>query len=107
MFSLKQKIDQKIIVLQNCLVIEFVCCQPEMCEEKAAAVLPASCMQLLDSGNWKERLASMEEFQRVTCGFCVHFFCHFKLFCNDFNLRNMYKLSLIAFCSGCGADGQI
>ncbi|XP_077317554.1 cytoskeleton-associated protein 5 isoform X2 [Lithobates pipiens] len=38
---------------------------PEACEEKAAAVLPASCMQLLDSGNWKERLASMEEFQKA------------------------------------------
>ncbi|KAM4617287.1 cytoskeleton-associated protein 5 isoform 1-T3 [Discoglossus pictus] len=38
---------------------------PEICEEKAGAVLPASCMQLLDSGNWKERLASMEEFQKV------------------------------------------
>ncbi|XP_056106840.1 cytoskeleton-associated protein 5 isoform X2 [Rhinichthys klamathensis goyatoka] len=37
----------------------------EVCEEKAAAVLPATCMQLLDSGNWKERLASMEEFQRA------------------------------------------
>uniref|UniRef100_V9K7I4 Cytoskeleton-associated protein 5 n=1 Tax=Callorhinchus milii TaxID=7868 RepID=V9K7I4_CALMI len=36
----------------------------EVCEEKAAAVLPASCLQLLDSGNWKERLASMEEFQK-------------------------------------------
>uniref|UniRef100_A0A671MZQ1 Cytoskeleton-associated protein 5-like n=1 Tax=Sinocyclocheilus anshuiensis TaxID=1608454 RepID=A0A671MZQ1_9TELE len=38
---------------------------PEVCEEKAAAVLPASCMQLLDSSNWKERLASMEEFQKA------------------------------------------
>ncbi|CAH2325956.1 cytoskeleton-associated 5-like isoform X1 [Pelobates cultripes] len=38
---------------------------PEACEEKAAAVLPASCMQLFDSGNWKERLASMEEFQKA------------------------------------------
>ncbi|XP_063800617.1 cytoskeleton-associated protein 5 isoform X2 [Pseudophryne corroboree] len=38
---------------------------PEACEEKAAAVLPASCMQQLDSGNWKERLASMEEFQKA------------------------------------------
>uniref|UniRef100_A0A673JVG3 TOG domain-containing protein n=1 Tax=Sinocyclocheilus rhinocerous TaxID=307959 RepID=A0A673JVG3_9TELE len=38
---------------------------PEVCEEKAAAVLPASCMQLLDSANWKERLASMEEFQKA------------------------------------------
>ncbi|XP_053304724.1 cytoskeleton-associated protein 5 isoform X2 [Spea bombifrons] len=38
---------------------------PEACEEKAAAVLPASCMQLLDSSNWKERLASMEEFQKA------------------------------------------
>ncbi|XP_075439924.1 cytoskeleton-associated protein 5 isoform X3 [Ascaphus truei] len=38
---------------------------PEACEEKAAAVLPASCMQNLDSSNWKERLASMEEFQKA------------------------------------------
>uniref|UniRef100_A0A3P9Q5V7 Cytoskeleton associated protein 5 n=1 Tax=Poecilia reticulata TaxID=8081 RepID=A0A3P9Q5V7_POERE len=38
---------------------------PEACEELAAAVLPASCLQQLDSGNWKERLASMEEFQRA------------------------------------------
>ncbi|KAL2089066.1 hypothetical protein ACEWY4_015965 [Coilia grayii] len=38
---------------------------PEVCEEKAAAVLPASCLQLLDSANWKERLASMEEFQKA------------------------------------------
>ncbi|KAF7641405.1 hypothetical protein LDENG_00282280, partial [Lucifuga dentata] len=30
----------------------------EACEEKAAAVLPASCIQQLDSANWKERLAS-------------------------------------------------
>ncbi|MGH0172333.1 UNVERIFIED_CONTAM: hypothetical protein FKN15_062874 [Acipenser sinensis] len=37
----------------------------EACEEKASAVLPASCMQLLDSSNWKERLASMEEFQKA------------------------------------------
>ncbi|XP_071974868.1 cytoskeleton-associated protein 5 isoform X3 [Engystomops pustulosus] len=37
---------------------------PEACEEKAATVLPATCMQQLDSGNWKERLASMEEFQK-------------------------------------------
>lgn len=39
--------------------------QIEVCEEKAAAVLPASCIQQLDSGNWKERLACMEEFQKV------------------------------------------
>ncbi|KAM4722678.1 cytoskeleton-associated protein 5 isoform 2-T4 [Rhinophrynus dorsalis] len=38
---------------------------PEACEERAAAVLPASCMQQLDSSNWKERLASMEEFQKA------------------------------------------
>ncbi|XP_063053472.1 cytoskeleton-associated protein 5 isoform X2 [Engraulis encrasicolus] len=37
----------------------------EVCEEKAAAVLPATCMQQMDSANWKERLASMEEFQRA------------------------------------------
>ncbi|KAM9377134.1 LOW QUALITY PROTEIN: cytoskeleton-associated protein 5 [Pholidichthys leucotaenia] len=38
---------------------------PEVCEELAAGVLPASCLQQLDSANWKERLASMEEFQRA------------------------------------------
>uniref|UniRef100_A0A3Q3Q5X5 TOG domain-containing protein n=1 Tax=Monopterus albus TaxID=43700 RepID=A0A3Q3Q5X5_MONAL len=37
----------------------------EVCEELAARVLPASCLQQLDSVNWKERLASMEEFQRA------------------------------------------
>ncbi|XP_040894038.1 cytoskeleton-associated protein 5 isoform X2 [Toxotes jaculatrix] len=37
----------------------------EACEELAARVLPASCLQQLDSANWKERLASMEEFQRA------------------------------------------
>ncbi|XP_075932423.1 cytoskeleton-associated protein 5 isoform X2 [Anarhichas minor] len=37
----------------------------EVCEERAAGVLPASCLQQLDSANWKERLASMEEFQRA------------------------------------------
>ncbi|KAM4572719.1 cytoskeleton-associated protein 5 isoform 3-T3 [Odontesthes bonariensis] len=37
----------------------------EACEERAAGVLPASCLQQLDSANWKERLASMEEFQRA------------------------------------------
>ncbi|XP_076970705.1 cytoskeleton-associated protein 5 isoform X2 [Tamandua tetradactyla] len=37
----------------------------EICEEKASAVLPSNCIQLLDSSNWKERLASMEEFQKA------------------------------------------
>ncbi|XP_077372476.1 cytoskeleton-associated protein 5 isoform X3 [Festucalex cinctus] len=37
----------------------------EVCEERAAKVLPASCLKQLDSANWKERLASMEEFQRA------------------------------------------
>ncbi|XP_053369501.1 cytoskeleton-associated protein 5-like [Clarias gariepinus] len=37
----------------------------EVCEEKAAAVLPASCMQMLESANWKERVASMEEFLKA------------------------------------------
>uniref|UniRef100_A0A3B4TC70 Cytoskeleton associated protein 5 n=1 Tax=Seriola dumerili TaxID=41447 RepID=A0A3B4TC70_SERDU len=37
----------------------------EVCEELAANVLPGSCLQQLDSANWKERLASMEEFQRA------------------------------------------
>lgn len=44
----------------------LLCLQIEVCEEKAAAVLPASCIQQLDSGNWKERLACMEEFQKVS-----------------------------------------
>uniref|UniRef100_A0A3P8X5N1 Cytoskeleton associated protein 5 n=1 Tax=Cynoglossus semilaevis TaxID=244447 RepID=A0A3P8X5N1_CYNSE len=39
--------------------------QPEACEDLAAGVLPASCLQQLDSTNWKERLASMEDFQRA------------------------------------------
>lgn len=39
--------------------------QLEACEELAAAVLPVSCLQQLDSANWKERLASMEDFQKV------------------------------------------
>ncbi|CAL8262817.1 unnamed protein product [Merluccius merluccius] len=37
----------------------------EVCEQKAAVVLPATCLAQLDSANWKERLASMEEFQRA------------------------------------------
>ncbi|KAM4603075.1 cytoskeleton-associated protein 5-like [Polymixia lowei] len=37
----------------------------EACEERAAAVLPALCLQKLDSANWKERLASMEEFLKA------------------------------------------
>ncbi|XP_029438954.1 cytoskeleton-associated protein 5 isoform X2 [Rhinatrema bivittatum] len=37
----------------------------EACEEKAASVLPATCLQQLDSANWKERLASIEEFQKA------------------------------------------
>ncbi|XP_036963787.1 cytoskeleton-associated protein 5 isoform X2 [Acanthopagrus latus] len=37
----------------------------EVSEELAAGVLPTSCIQQLDSANWKERLASMEEFQRA------------------------------------------
>ncbi|KFV14206.1 Cytoskeleton-associated protein 5 [Tauraco erythrolophus] len=37
----------------------------EVCEEEAAAVLPASCIQQLDSSNCKERLASMEEFKKA------------------------------------------
>ncbi|XP_028287106.1 cytoskeleton-associated protein 5 isoform X2 [Parambassis ranga] len=38
---------------------------PEVCEDLAAGVLPGTCLQQLDSANWKERLASMEEFQRA------------------------------------------
>lgn len=51
--------------LQWSVNLVVICLQIEVCEEKAAAVLPASCIQQLDSGNWKERLACMEEFQKV------------------------------------------
>lgn len=54
--------SEKMQWIVNLVVI---CLQIEVCEEKAAAVLPASCIQQLDSGNWKERLACMEEFQKV------------------------------------------
>ncbi|XP_034051282.1 cytoskeleton-associated protein 5-like [Thalassophryne amazonica] len=37
----------------------------EVCEEKAAAVLPALCIQQLDSANWRERLQAMEEFLKT------------------------------------------
>ncbi|XP_045413918.1 cytoskeleton-associated protein 5 isoform X1 [Lemur catta] len=37
----------------------------EVCEEKASVVLPPTCIQVLDSSNWKERLACMEEFQKA------------------------------------------
>lgn len=56
----------------------FKCClcvlsyQVEVCEDLAAGVLPASCLQQLDSANWKERLASMEEFQRVTSFYFIN-----------------------------------
>lgn len=44
----------------------------EVCEELAAGVLPQYCLQVLDSANWKERLASMEEFQKVqSCSVAV------------------------------------
>uniref|UniRef100_K7G7X3 TOG domain-containing protein n=1 Tax=Pelodiscus sinensis TaxID=13735 RepID=K7G7X3_PELSI len=34
-------------------------------EEKAAAVLPAACMQQLASSNWKERFSGLEAFQKA------------------------------------------
>ncbi|XP_059587243.1 cytoskeleton-associated protein 5-like [Alligator mississippiensis] len=37
----------------------------EACEEKAAAVLPATCLQHLDSSLWKERLSSLEAFEKA------------------------------------------
>ncbi|KAH1165906.1 cytoskeleton-associated protein 5-like [Mauremys mutica] len=37
----------------------------ESCEEVAAAVLPASCIQQLASSNWKERFSGMEAFQKA------------------------------------------
>lgn len=51
--------------LKQLLMLMFCILQIEVCEEKASAVLPATCIQLLDSSNWKERLACMEEFQKV------------------------------------------
>lgn len=50
----------------------------EVCEELAAGVLPASCLQQLDSANWKERLASMEEFQRVKSSILKYFAIFYK-----------------------------
>lgn len=38
----------------------------EVCEEWATGVLPASCVQQLDSANWKDRLAAMKEFLTVS-----------------------------------------
>ncbi|XP_062987482.1 cytoskeleton-associated protein 5-like [Elgaria multicarinata webbii] len=37
----------------------------ESCELEAAAVLPASCLQHLDSSNWKERISCLETFERA------------------------------------------
>ncbi|XP_053741131.1 cytoskeleton-associated protein 5 isoform X3 [Synchiropus splendidus] len=37
----------------------------EASEELAAGVLPANCLQMLESSLWKERLASMEDFKRA------------------------------------------
>lgn len=37
----------------------------ESCELEAAAVLPASCLQHLDSSDWKERLSSLEAFEEA------------------------------------------
>uniref|UniRef100_A0A8C8GYV5 TOG domain-containing protein n=1 Tax=Oncorhynchus tshawytscha TaxID=74940 RepID=A0A8C8GYV5_ONCTS len=48
-----------------CQVCCTKCLKVEVCDELAAAVLPASCVKMLDSSNWKERLASMEEFYQL------------------------------------------
>ncbi|XP_062439029.1 cytoskeleton-associated protein 5-like [Rhea pennata] len=37
----------------------------EECAEKAAAVLPETCMQHLESSDWKERISSMETLQKT------------------------------------------
>nr|XP_056713072.1 cytoskeleton-associated protein 5-like [Euleptes europaea] len=37
----------------------------ESCELEAAAVLPASCLQHLDSSNWKERISCLEAFEKA------------------------------------------
>lgn len=55
---------------RNVLVKLHAVCQDGVCEELAAGVLPENCLQALDSANWKERLASMEEFQKVKSSFC-------------------------------------
>lgn len=49
--------------------------QAEVCQDLAAGVLPASCLEQLDSANWKDRLASMEEFQRVKSSCSVLISC--------------------------------
>lgn len=54
-----------VVISADLNLVCVLSCQPEVCEDLAAGVLPASCLQQLDSSNWKERLASMEEFQRV------------------------------------------
>ncbi|XP_035190680.1 cytoskeleton-associated protein 5-like [Oxyura jamaicensis] len=44
-------------------------CEPELseeeCKEKVAAVLPETCVQHLESNNWKERISSMETLQKT------------------------------------------
>ncbi|XP_061308171.1 cytoskeleton-associated protein 5-like [Pezoporus flaviventris] len=37
----------------------------EECREKAAAVLPETCIQHLESNNWKERISSMDTIQKT------------------------------------------
>uniref|UniRef100_A0A8C5C053 Cytoskeleton-associated protein 5-like n=1 Tax=Gadus morhua TaxID=8049 RepID=A0A8C5C053_GADMO len=62
----QQRLLVSIMFCTICPVVTAVFLhQVEVCEERAAAVLPATCMQQLDSGNWKERLASMEEFLKA------------------------------------------
>uniref|UniRef100_A0A3P8QCL6 TOG domain-containing protein n=1 Tax=Astatotilapia calliptera TaxID=8154 RepID=A0A3P8QCL6_ASTCA len=66
----KLKLDKvrirKMLLLWNFLLCACVLLyQAEVCQDLAAGVLPASCLEQLDSANWKDRLASMEEFQRA------------------------------------------
>ncbi|KAL8188286.1 UNVERIFIED_CONTAM: hypothetical protein K2H54_064627 [Gekko kuhli] len=37
----------------------------ESCEQEAAAVLPASCLQHLDSSDWKERISCLEALEKA------------------------------------------
>lgn len=46
-------------------------CEPELseeeCKEKVAAMLPETCIQHLESNDWKERISSIETLQKAIC----------------------------------------
>lgn len=67
-----------------------------MCQDLAAGVLPASCLEQLDSANWKDRLASMEEFQRVKSSCSVLISCVINNFITEQKLIDSYYPAVIA-----------